>query len=516
LPSETERKQTLAFVASWHDEPAWMVPADEAVERALPALIEQAAAIESSNPAEVLAALMTWAERRGMALPIGPALDFDVEILASWPRDLFHLAYRRCWENFAYRRMPEVADFKRAIADELAERQAHLTRLKALRMKMETARLRRQWDVEATEQRRRQRESERRRDQAALEKTASNPNSIEHRSRSLPESPNLVEVSNEQLSTAERHPEFPRQAPDLGCELAQQNRQDVGCARRAVPVAQKPIPVGGDRVHCVEPPKFKLGCPDKAPLEPGGVQIGARLVGQALTNCVLEQSWSKGQPEMAQSGWPVQEWASEGSCQHRVKDRPQLLLTEPDQGDICEKPVDGPRAGVEIQARSMEDPVVSLDHPDQARGLQVESNVDAVKKILDLDALVWGETHCITAGRMGVVRPEQVLDLGDQPKHDRFGGLHHWHRRILGIVFVPSKVSRSVSATHAASAALQNSPAFSVRVWRTRTRNRLVRCRCSARRSRSKTWRSPDPPTSDGTPADAVSRSDPSSRSIGT
>ena len=99
LPSETERKQTLAFVASWHDEPAWMVPADEAVERALPVLIEQAAAIELSNPVEVLSALMTWAERRGMALPIGPALDFDVEILASWPRDLFHLAYRRCWKT---------------------------------------------------------------------------------------------------------------------------------------------------------------------------------------------------------------------------------------------------------------------------------------------------------------------------------------------------------------------------------------------------------------------------------
>ena len=117
---------------------------------------------------------------------------------------------------------------------------------------------------------------------------------------------------------------------------------------------------------------------------------------------------------MAQFGWPVQERAGERSCQHRVQDRPQLLLTEPDQGDICEKPVDGPRTGVEIQARSMEDPVISLDHPDQTRGLQVAGNVDAVKKILDPDALVQGEAHCITAGRIGVVRPEQVLNLGDQ------------------------------------------------------------------------------------------------------
>jgi hypothetical protein len=159
----------LAFAESWHDEPAWMVPADAAVERALPALIEQAtAALEPGDPAEVLAALMTWAERRGLALPTGAALDFDIEILASWPRDLFRLAYRRCWESFAYRRMPEVADFKRLIEDELADRQAHLTRLTTLRMKMETARLRRQWDAEATERQRRNRDAERARDWTAL------------------------------------------------------------------------------------------------------------------------------------------------------------------------------------------------------------------------------------------------------------------------------------------------------------------------------------------------------------
>ena len=160
-------------------------------------------------------------------------------------------------------------------------------------MKMETARLRRQWDVEATEQRRRQREFERRRDQAALEKTASNLGSIERQPRDFPKSPNPIEVSDEQLSTAECRPEFPQQAPDLGCELAQRNWQDVGRARQTVTFAQKPIPVGGDRVHRVEPLKFKLGCPDKAPPEPGGVQIGAKLVGQALTNSASSRAGAK-------------------------------------------------------------------------------------------------------------------------------------------------------------------------------------------------------------------------------
>ena len=39
---------------------------------------------------------------------------------------------RSVWENFAYRRIPEVADFKREIAAELEERQTRLHRLEAL------------------------------------------------------------------------------------------------------------------------------------------------------------------------------------------------------------------------------------------------------------------------------------------------------------------------------------------------------------------------------------------------
>ena len=85
------------------------------------------------------------------------ALEMDVEVMAAWPTDLWRKAFSGIWEQFAYRRMPEVADFRRVIEADLAERRARLDRLEALRLKLETIRLKKMWDEEAA-RRYRQRE----------------------------------------------------------------------------------------------------------------------------------------------------------------------------------------------------------------------------------------------------------------------------------------------------------------------------------------------------------------------
>jgi hypothetical protein len=117
---------------------------------ALPGAIARARDdLAAGDPAEVLAALTTLASRRGFPLPDDLALELDVEVMAGWPRDLWRKAFRAVWEQFAYRRLPEVADFRRHIAEDLEERRARLDRLDSLRLKLETVRLKRQWDEEA-------------------------------------------------------------------------------------------------------------------------------------------------------------------------------------------------------------------------------------------------------------------------------------------------------------------------------------------------------------------------------
>jgi hypothetical protein len=427
LPSETERKRTLAFVDSWHDEPAWMVPTDEVVEYTLPALIDQTrAALEPSDPAEVLVALMTWADRRGHALPTGAALDFDVEILASWPRDLFRLAYRRCWESFAYRRMPEVADFKRLIDDELAERQSRLMRLTALQMKMETARLRRQWNAEATERQRQQRDAERVRGCAALEKTASHPELVGRPPSRLSGHPNPVEISDDQLGSPEHHPELPLQAPDSSGRLTQKPSHGIGRVKRAVPFAQAPLPAQRDAMQRVEPLEFELGCPGQAAPEPGIVRPGAELTSQTLAHPVLDQHRGESQPEVAQPGGSVEERAGEDT--RRGEGRPLLPLAEPDQRDGLGPLYLDPMAPSEIQALGVKDPVVGLDHPDEAGGCQIGGN--AVKRNLDMIALFSGQSRHAASGGVNLIEREQILDLWHRPEGDRPPGVEDQRRTV--------------------------------------------------------------------------------------
>jgi len=95
--------------ASWHDEPSPHLPAEVVgeLESDLPKVIAEARAVlEPSDRAEVIAALVRLADRRGFALPDAFSLDLDVEVMAAWPRDLFRKAFRCVWENFAYRPCP--------------------------------------------------------------------------------------------------------------------------------------------------------------------------------------------------------------------------------------------------------------------------------------------------------------------------------------------------------------------------------------------------------------------------
>jgi hypothetical protein len=150
LPT-TPRRKTEFWSESWAEEPTITLPdiPDEIVD-ALPDAIEQARRdLSPGDPVEVLRALTTLASRKNLPAPDDLALEMDVEVMAAWPRDLWRQAFRSIWEDFAYRRFPEVGDFKQVIAGDLAERQARLHRLELLRLKLDTVRLKRQWDEDS-------------------------------------------------------------------------------------------------------------------------------------------------------------------------------------------------------------------------------------------------------------------------------------------------------------------------------------------------------------------------------
>jgi len=141
----------LALSDSWHDEPGLALPESvrQDLDAGLPGAIEAARQeLEPGDPAEVLAALKALADRKGFDLPAGIGLDLDIEVMSEWPRDLFRRAFRGVWENFTYRRMPEVGDFRAFIGEALTERQNRLARLESMRLRLRTLELREQWDEE--------------------------------------------------------------------------------------------------------------------------------------------------------------------------------------------------------------------------------------------------------------------------------------------------------------------------------------------------------------------------------
>jgi hypothetical protein len=153
--SGTLRQRIECWSDSWAGEPAITLPdLPPELAAALPEAIEEAKReMAPSDPGEILVALTTMASRKGLPVPDDIALEMDVEILAAWPRDLWRRAFRAVWEGFTYRRFPEVGDFRKHIVADLNERQARLHRLESLCLKLETVRLREQWDVEAAARR---------------------------------------------------------------------------------------------------------------------------------------------------------------------------------------------------------------------------------------------------------------------------------------------------------------------------------------------------------------------------
>jgi hypothetical protein len=151
LPDSTPTARLIAWSESWEDEPLPHLPEipPELVD-ALPAALEQARRdVSAGDPGEILAALTAMASRRGLPLPDGISLQMDVEIMASWPPDLWRKAFSSIWERFAYRRFPDVADFRRVIETDLADRKSRLDRLESFQLKLETVRMRKIWDEQA-------------------------------------------------------------------------------------------------------------------------------------------------------------------------------------------------------------------------------------------------------------------------------------------------------------------------------------------------------------------------------
>jgi hypothetical protein len=146
----------MSWSESWREEPGVHLPdLPPELAAALPEAIGQAVLdLAPGDPCEVMAALTRMAGRRGFSLPDAIALELDVEVMSTWPRDLWRKAFRNVWERFEYRRMPEVPDFRKYIAAELEERQSVLHRLESIRLRLETVRLRRQWDEEARRKKR--------------------------------------------------------------------------------------------------------------------------------------------------------------------------------------------------------------------------------------------------------------------------------------------------------------------------------------------------------------------------
>jgi hypothetical protein len=132
MPERFLRVRVLAEMLA--DDPGYEPPeAGQALIGQVEGAIAAATALLApGDPTEVVAGLQVLAERRGLAMPSGFALELDAEIMGGWPRDLWRKAFRLVWERFEYRRMLEVPDFRRHIAQDLADREAELRRLDML------------------------------------------------------------------------------------------------------------------------------------------------------------------------------------------------------------------------------------------------------------------------------------------------------------------------------------------------------------------------------------------------
>jgi hypothetical protein len=136
----TAMRERLEELAAWTwEDPQWLdtdaVP--EPVRAALPAAVEQARRdLEPGRPADIVAALLTLADRHRLDLPDRRALELDAEVMAAWPRDLWRKAYLTVWEHWSWRRMPTVGDLRNVVGDVLEQRRQRYHRLVTLEARL--------------------------------------------------------------------------------------------------------------------------------------------------------------------------------------------------------------------------------------------------------------------------------------------------------------------------------------------------------------------------------------------
>jgi hypothetical protein len=128
-----------AFAARTAREPFWLdateIPAP--FRAALAAAVAEARRdLEPGQPAEIVDALATLADRHRLDLPDRRALEMDAEVMAAWPRDLWLRAYRTIWERWSWRRMPTVGDFRGPIGDAIERRRRRYGLLTTLEVRL--------------------------------------------------------------------------------------------------------------------------------------------------------------------------------------------------------------------------------------------------------------------------------------------------------------------------------------------------------------------------------------------
>lgn len=124
LPASVRRAAHLA--TAWDSQPTFTMTDDEAmrmvaaIENAQQDLVEL---FQPTDPRAVVEFMAKIATRRNLVLPAAADLVADaMAVSTKLPADLFDLACQRLWTDFAYRRLPEPADFTRAVKDRLESR----------------------------------------------------------------------------------------------------------------------------------------------------------------------------------------------------------------------------------------------------------------------------------------------------------------------------------------------------------------------------------------------------------
>lgn len=128
------------YATAWHNQPLFTMTDDQAAKIEACIAIAQQDLVElfrPTDPKEVVEFMARLATRRKIYLP--PAMDLANDALAvssKLPADLFNLACQRLWTDFAYRRLPEPADFTRSVADLLEIRTTARAKVHNMEMRL--------------------------------------------------------------------------------------------------------------------------------------------------------------------------------------------------------------------------------------------------------------------------------------------------------------------------------------------------------------------------------------------